>query len=72
MNKEEAKNFRERWQIVEDRLIEERMQTSAAVKLQQLSVIFEATRALGWADALLEGEEEVRERWRTLKERWVA
>lgn len=72
MNKNEAKNFKERWQIVNKVIAEEIRQTPAEVKLRQLAVMVEAAQMLGWAESLREGEEEVRERWRKLKKSDVA
>lgn len=38
-------------------------------KLQQLTLMYEAGQTLGWHKTLKEGEDEVRERWRRLKEK---
>jgi predicted lipid carrier protein YhbT len=71
MNGEEAIKFRERWRRVNAVLIEEARRTPVEVKLQQLAIMFEAARALGWTEKLREGEEEeIRERWRRLKEKY--
>jgi hypothetical protein len=67
LSKEEARLFRARWKLVNDFVSEEVRRTPPALKLQQLALMYEAGQALGWADGLNRGEEEVRERWRRLK-----
>ena len=69
MTKEEARQFKERWRLVNEFTIEEARRTPASVKLQQLELMYEAGRTLGWTEALKEGEDEVRERWRRLKDK---
>ncbi|HYY55867.1 MAG TPA: hypothetical protein VE842_00975 [Pyrinomonadaceae bacterium] len=69
MTKEEAYRFKERWRLVNEVTIEEARRTPVSVKLHQLALMYEAGQALGWNETLGEGEEEVRERWRRLKER---
>lgn len=68
MTGEEAREFKARWKMVNDFTAEEARRTPPEVKLRQLSLMYETALAFGWADALREGEEEVRERWRRLKE----
>lgn len=68
MTKEEARLFKQRWRLVNDRIIEEVRQTPVTVKLQQLAIMFAAGQALGWADKQKLDEEEVRARWVCLKE----
>jgi len=70
MNREEALKFREQWQLVNDALVEEVRRTPVEIKLRQLAVMVEAAHVLGWTEKLREGEEEVRERWRQLKEKY--
>lgn len=69
MTKEEARQFKARWKLVNDVVIEEVRRTPLSTKLQQLEVMYEAGQALGWTDALREGEEEVWKRWQFLRER---
>jgi hypothetical protein len=69
VTREEALQYTERWRLVEETLSEELRRTPVEVKLRQLSVMFEAAQSLGWVDGLRAGEDEVRERWRLLKER---
>ncbi|MDT7604705.1 MAG: hypothetical protein QOF61_2702 [Acidobacteriota bacterium] len=68
MNKEEALQFKARWQAVNDMTAREVREATPASKLQQLALMYEAGQVLGWADGLSAGEEEVRERWRRLRE----
>jgi hypothetical protein len=69
MTKEEARQFRARWKLVNEAVTEEVKQTPASVKLRQLALMYEAGQLLGWDARLKEGEEEVRERWRRLREK---
>lgn len=69
MTKDEARQFTERWRLVNEFVAEEIRRTPPEVKLRQLSVLYEAGRTLGWTEKLKTGEEEVRERWRELKEK---
>ena len=69
MNKEEARQFKARWELVDKFLAAETRRTPPEVKLRQLALMHEAARELGWDSALRTGEAEVRERWRLLRER---
>jgi hypothetical protein len=69
VTREEAFQYIDRWRLVEETTSEELRQTPVEVKLRQLAVMVEAAHSLGWVDDLRAGEEEVRERWRLLKER---
>ena len=68
MTKEEAEQFRARWKLVNDFTDEEARRTPLEVKLRQTALLYGAAHAFGWAEKLREGEDEVRERWRRLKE----
>lgn len=68
MTGEEARQFKARWKLVNDFTAEEARRTPPEVKLRQLALMYEAAQTLGWAASLREGEEEVRERWRRLRE----
>ena len=72
MTKEEARLFKKRWELVNEVTIEEARRTPVSVKLRQLALMYEAGQMLGWVEGLREGEEEVRERWRLLKEKFHA
>lgn len=69
MTKDEARQFTERWRLVNEFVTEEVRRTPPEVKLRQLAVLYEAGRTLGWTEKLAAGEDEVRERWRVLKEK---
>lgn len=68
MNKEEARRYKVRWLLVNEATAREAREASPAFKLEQLALMYEAGQQLGWADGLRAGEEEVRERWRRLRE----
>ena len=69
MTKDEAREYEARWRLVNSFLAEEARHISISDKLRQLALMYEAGQTLGWDSALKEGEEEVRERWRCLRER---
>jgi hypothetical protein len=69
VTKEEARQFKERWKLVNEVTIEEARRMPVSFKLQQLTLMYEAGQTLGWHKTLKEGEDEVRERWRRLKEK---
>lgn len=58
MTREEAEAFKTRWREVNELTDEE---------LRRLTGLFRTARALGWEERLREGEDEVRDRWRSLK-----
>jgi hypothetical protein len=68
MNREEARQYKARWRMVNEHTAREAREATPASKLEQLALMYDAAQALGWADGLMDGEEEVRERWRRLKE----
>jgi hypothetical protein len=68
MTSEEARQFKARWKLVNDFTAEEARQTTPRLKLRQTALLYEAARTFGWLNALREGEEEVHECWRRLKE----
>lgn len=70
MTKREALEFKARWKMVNDFTAGEARRTPAALKLRQLALMYEAAQKFGWAEALREGEDAVRERWRRLREKW--
>ena len=68
MTKEEAEQFKARWKLVNEFTDEQARRTPPEVKLRQTALLYEAARTFGWAERLREGEGEVHERWRRLKE----
>jgi hypothetical protein len=67
LTKAQAQAFRDRWQRVNAREEEELRSTCLSVKWQQLNTLLHWARRLGWAPALAEGEDEVRQRWARLR-----
>ena len=67
MTKEEGRAFKARWKAVNAAEIEELHRTTAAFKLRQLTALMAWVEYFGWAEALAEGEGEVRERWNRLR-----
>lgn len=68
MTKAEAEEFTARWRLVNDATNEELRRSTVEERFRQLAILFEASHKLGWAERMGEGEEEVRDRWRRLKE----
>ena len=68
MTKEEAEQFKERWRVVNDFTAEEARNTPPEVKLRQTALLYGAAHTFGWTDKLRQGEDEVHELWRRLKE----
>lgn len=67
MTRAEARAYRDRWQRVNEREIEELRATPIAVKWRQINTLMAWARAFGWEEKLREGEAEVRERWARLR-----
>lgn len=70
MTREEARAWQRRWQVVNEAERRELRATPATVKLRQLTELMSWVRPLGWTAALKEGEEEVRQRWKRLREHY--
>jgi hypothetical protein len=68
MTREEAAEWRSRWSRVNEAEIEELRRTPVSVKLEQLAAMMSAALEMGWTDALGRGEEEVRARWKRIRE----
>ena len=66
----DAQAFAERWRLASDAEVDELRATHVAVKFRQLAALMASVASLGWSDGLTEGEAEVRERWRRLRERY--
>jgi hypothetical protein len=65
MTKEEVRQFKDRWDLVNQARLEEVRQMSADRKLQHLEMLFEFGEKLGWA---VPADGEGWEYWRKLKE----
>jgi len=64
MTKAEAEQFRDRWKLVEQARVAEVRQMSAVKKLQDMELLFEFGKTVGWPNA---PGEEGWEYWRKLK-----
>jgi hypothetical protein len=67
ITKQEAHEFKERWEFVNDFIAQQIRNTPAEIKLQQLSVMFIVGKSC--SAAFLSEEQEVRNRWRFLKQK---
>jgi hypothetical protein len=67
LTKAQAQAFRDRWRLVNAREEEELRATSLAVRWQQFNTLLLWAHQFGWAPALAEGEDEVRQRWARLR-----
>lgn len=67
ITKEEALEFKKRWEIVNEAERKELRETPPAKKMQQLATLMQWVKDFGWNEALKSGENEVRERWIKLK-----
>ena len=67
ITKNEALEFKRRWEIVNEAERQELRETTPSEKLKQLSVLMGWVKDFKWDDALKSEELEVRERWIRLK-----
>ncbi|HEX6043163.1 MAG TPA: hypothetical protein VFZ22_01640 [Pyrinomonadaceae bacterium] len=67
ITKQEAQAFKDRWKFVNDFIAQQIRNTPGEIKLAQLSAIF--TIGQSRSPAFLAEEQEVRNRWRLLKQR---
>lgn len=65
MTKEEVRQFKDRWDLVNQARMEEVRQMSVDRKLNDLAMLFELGEKLGWP---VRGDGEGWEYWRRLKE----
>lgn len=72
ITKAQVATFRKRWKFVNEREAEELRTTPVEIKFKQFSTLLEWAHRFGWADALREGEMEVRERWAKLRKAYLA
>ncbi len=70
MTREEARLFKARWQLVNERIDEEIRQTSVTTKLRQLTSLYHTAQSMGWLEEMKRDEEEVRLRWQRLRNKW--
>lgn len=67
MTKEEARQFKENWTVVNRIVIEEARRASFEERLRTLNMLYLAARSFGWDEKLREEEAAVRSRWQRLK-----
>lgn len=67
ITKQQAQEFKDRWKFVNDFIAQQIRNTPAEVKLQQASAMFIVGKSRSPAD--LAEEQEVRDRWRLLKQK---
>jgi len=68
MTPEEARAFKRRYERMNEIEAEELRKTPVDVKLRQLASLMASVKAMGWDEALQEGDEEVWRRWQRLRE----
>ena len=66
ITKQEAQEFKDRWKFVNDYIARQIRNTPGEIKLEQLSAIFIMGQSR--SSAFLAEEQEVRNRWRVLKQ----
>ena len=62
--------WRDRWQLINELEEEELRNTSPEVSLRQLNALYRSLDVMGWRQLHRPGEEEVRQRWVRLKEKY--
>jgi len=67
ITKQQAHEFKDRWKLVNDFIAQEIRNAPGEVKLQQLSAMFIVGQSR--SSAFLAEEQEVRHRWRLLKQK---
>jgi hypothetical protein len=67
MTREEALQFKARWQLVNERIDEEIRQTPIEIRFEQLVRLHSFGKSLGWGDKRFRKEREVRARWQRLR-----
>ncbi|MGH9870881.1 MAG: hypothetical protein ACRD9S_00170 [Pyrinomonadaceae bacterium] len=65
MTKEEAAQYRNKWQLVKEARVEEVRRMSAVEKIKDLEILFEFGQKLGWPDST---DDPGWEYWSRLKE----
>jgi len=67
MTREQALAYKRRYEIVNAHEREELRRTSVEVKFRQLCSLMASVKAMGWDEALAEGEQDVRIRWQRIR-----
>jgi hypothetical protein len=71
MTKKEARDFRTRWARVNAAEIDELKRSSADERLEQLAALMASAHLLHWPPSLDQETNEVRARWRRLREAYA-
>lgn len=69
-SRSQVQDFRDRWKLVNDAERRELRSTPISVKARQLGVMMAAARELNWLPALAAEEDETRQAWQKLRERY--
>lgn len=69
MTKEEARQFRENWAIVNQLMIEEARRKTPEERFRDLAIMYRAGKIMGWDQRPADDEEIVRARWQKLREK---
>lgn len=67
LTRQEARAFRTRWKMVNAAEQAELLTTPLDRKLRQLAALMASVKSLGWTEALVDEEAEVRARWNRLR-----
>ncbi|QQS47645.1 MAG: hypothetical protein IPM66_03030 [Acidobacteriota bacterium] len=63
---EEAKDFKERWRLANERIDQELLNTPPEVKLKQLEALFQAVADFGWTRST--EDDQTWRRWKIIRE----
>jgi hypothetical protein len=66
--KEKMRAWKARWELVNAAEREELRTTPPIVKLRQLAALMASAESMGWTEALAAEVDEVRERWKKLRQ----
>lgn len=66
---QEAKDFRERWRIANERIDQELLNTPPEVKLKQLAALFQAAADFGWTRS--NEDDQTWRKWKIIRESYV-
>lgn len=66
---QEAKNFKERWRLANERIDEELLNTPPEMKLKQLAALFKAATDFGWSGS--NEDDQTWRKWKIIRESYV-
>jgi hypothetical protein len=67
MTKEEAREFKERWRLVNEFTNQEARRRTVSGRLRDLEILYQFGQEIGWVNR--DDDEDVRERWNRLREK---